>query len=61
MKQHENLKILAFVGLTGSGKSTAVENFTSKGFPKVYFGGVILDAMKDAGIEHTEENEKKIP
>ena len=26
MTQHENLKILAFVGLTGSGKSTAVEN-----------------------------------
>ena len=59
MKHHENLKILAFVGLTGSGKSTAVENFTQKGFPKVYFGGVILDAMKEAGIEHTEENERK--
>ena len=59
MTRHENLKILAFVGLTGSGKSTAVENFTSKGFPKVYFGGVILDAMKEAGIEHTEENERK--
>jgi dephospho-CoA kinase len=59
MKRHENLKILTFIGLTGSGKSTAVENFTNKGFPKVYFGGVILDAMKEAGIEHTEENEKK--
>ncbi|MGV9002097.1 MAG: AAA family ATPase [Candidatus Saccharimonadaceae bacterium] len=59
MTQHENLKILAFVGLTGSGKSTAVENFTNKGFPKVYFGGVILDAMEEAGIEHTAENEKK--
>lgn len=58
MKHHENLKILAFVGLTGSGKSTAVEHFTSKGFPKVYFGGVILNAMDEAGIEHTEENEK---
>jgi dephospho-CoA kinase len=55
---HENLKILAFVGLTGSGKSTAVAHFTEKGFPKVYFGGVILDAMSEAGIEHTEENEK---
>lgn len=55
---HENLKILAFVGLTGSGKSTAVEHFTRKGFPKVYFGGVILDAMTEAGLEHTQENEK---
>ncbi len=55
---HENLKILAFVGLTGSGKSTAVEHFTEKGFPKVYFGGVILDAMAEAGLEHTAENER---
>lgn len=54
----KNLKILAFVGLTGSGKSTAVEHFTSKGYPKVYFGGVILEAMTEAGLEHTQENEK---
>lgn len=58
MTHHENLKILAFVGLTGSGKSTAVEYFTEKGYPKVYFGGVILDAMTEAGLEHTQENEK---
>lgn len=58
MTHHENLKILAFVGLAGAGKSTAVEYFTEKGFPKVYFGGVILDAMTEAGLEHTQENEK---
>lgn len=58
MTHHENLKILAFVGLTGAGKSTAVEYFAEKGFPKVYFGGVILDAMTEAGLEHTQENEK---
>lgn len=58
MKHRENLKIIAFVGLTGSGKSTAVNYFTEKGFPKVYFGGVILDAMTEAGLEHTQENEK---
>lgn len=55
---HDNLKILAFVGLPGAGKSTAVEHFTQKGFPKVYFGGVVLEAMKDAGIEINAENEK---
>ena len=58
MTERENLKILAFVGLAGSGKSTAVEHFTQKGYPKVYFGGVILAAMKEAGIEITAENEK---
>lgn len=59
MTHHENLKILAFVGLAGAGKSTAVEYFTEKGYPKVYFGGVIYEAMKDAGIERTAESEKQ--
>ena len=58
MTHHENLKILAFVGLPGSGKSTAVEHFTEKGYPKVYFGGVVFEAMEKAGIEITPENEK---
>jgi len=58
MTHQDNLKILAFVGLTGSGKSTAVEYFTNKGFPKVYFGGIIYQAMAEAGIEKGEENEK---
>ena len=58
MSHPENLKILAFVGLTGSGKSTAVEHFTNKGYPKVYFGGIIYEAMAEAGIEKGEHNEK---
>lgn len=58
MKHHENVKIVAFVGLTGSGKSSAVEYLTAKGYPKVYFGGVVLDAMKKAGLEHTEAKEQ---
>lgn len=57
-QRYKNLKVLAFVGLAGSGKSTAIEHFTEKGYPKVYFGGVILDAMTEAGLEHTQENEK---
>jgi len=58
MTEHEDIKIIAFVGLTGSGKSAAVEHLTSQGYPKVYFGGVIYEAMKKAGIEQGEENEK---
>lgn len=50
MKHHENVKIVAFVGLTGSGKSTAVEYLTEKGIPKVYFGGIFYEAMKEAGL-----------
>lgn len=59
MKPHENVKIVAFVGLTGSGKSSAVEYLTNKGYPKVYFGGVIYQAMTEAGIERTAESETK--
>jgi dephospho-CoA kinase len=55
----DGAKILAFVGLSGSGKSEAVSYLTEKGYPKVYFGGVILSAMKEAGIEWTEANEKQ--
>ncbi|MDT4849915.1 Dephospho-CoA kinase [compost metagenome] len=58
MKHYENVKIVALVGLTGSGKSTAVDYLTNKGYPKVYFGGIVLDAMDKAGLEHTADNEK---
>ena len=52
-------KIIALVGLAGSGKSSAVEYLTEKGFPKVYFGGVIYQAMDEAGIEKTWDNQQK--
>jgi len=60
MKHHENVKIIAFVGLTGSGKSTAVEYLTQKGYPKVYFGGIVLDEVTKRGLELTQENEQPI-
>lgn len=60
MKHHENVKIVAFVGLTGSGKSTAVEYLTQKGYPKVYFGGIVLDEVAKRGLELTQENEQPI-
>lgn len=59
MSERRNLKIVALVGLAGSGKSTAVEYFTDRDYPKVYFGGIVLDAMREEGIEHTADNEKR--
>ncbi len=60
MSTHENLKIIAFVGLSGTGKTTAVEYLTEKGYPKVYFGGIVLDEVKRRGLELTQENEQPI-
>lgn len=60
MHKFDNTKIVAFVGLTGSGKSTAVEYLTEKGYPKVYFGGIVLDEVKRRGLELTQENEQPI-
>lgn len=55
----KHTQILAFVGLPGSGKSTAVEYFSKNGFPKVYFGGVVLEGMREEGIEINAESEKQ--
>lgn len=59
MSQHERVKIIAFVGLAGSGKSAAVEHLTQQGHPKVYFGGIIYKAMEEAGIEITWDSQKE--
>jgi len=59
MTHYDNTKILAFVGLAGSGKSSAVEYVTSKGYPKVYFDGIIYKAMEEAGVEVTWESQEK--
>ena len=58
MIRNKEIKIVAFVGLIGAGKSTAADYVTAKGYPKVYFGGVVLDAMIAHGIEDTQENER---
>lgn len=53
-------KVLAVVGMCGSGKSVACSMLEKKGYQKVYFGGVTLDELKKAGLEDTPENEKKM-
>ena len=60
MTKSRVVKIVAFVGLAGSGKSSAVEYMTEKDYPKVYFGGIVLDEVKRRGLELTQENEQPI-
>lgn len=58
MNHKENIKIIAFVGLAGAGKSSAIKHLTNQGYPKVYFGGVVLNAMIEAGLDQTPKNEQ---
>lgn len=55
----ENVKILAVVGMSGSGKSVVVDYLTEKGYPKVYFGGMIYKEMEKRGIERTADGESE--
>lgn len=50
MTQHEHPKIIAFVGLAGAGKTTAIEHFTENGFPKVNLAGDTAKAIEQ--IQH---------
>lgn len=60
MTDHEHpVKIIAFVGLAGSGKTSAVDHLTAKGHPKVYFGGIIYKAMREAGLEPGSDWERE--
>ena len=58
-KQERDVKILAVVGMSGSGKSVAVDHLTSLGYPKVYFGGMIYKEMERRGIERTPDGESE--
>lgn len=58
-KVERDVKILAVVGMSGSGKSVAVDHLTSLGYPKVYFGGMIYKEMERRGIERTPDGESE--
>jgi dephospho-CoA kinase len=47
MKAIKNAKIIALVGMTGSGKSAAVDYLANKGYPKVHSNGTIQQAIDE--------------
>jgi len=45
-------KVIAIVGMMGSGKGTAVEYLTKKyGWPSVYFGGMVYEEVARRGLD----------
>jgi dephospho-CoA kinase len=57
----QDKKIIAILGLPGSGK-TEVINYLLKKFnwPRVYFGDVTFDEVKKRGLEINEKNEREV-
>ena len=51
-------KIVAIVGMCGSGKSIASDYYEARGYKKVYFGGVTMEQLKKEELAITPENEK---
>ena len=54
-------KLIAVVGMSGSGKGGVTDFLEENGWTKIYFGGVTYRLMQEAGIERDIEgkNEKK--
>lgn len=56
-----NRKIIAVIGLPGSGKTETIDYLIKKfNWPKVYFGEVTFDEMKRRGLEINEKNEREV-
>ncbi len=53
-------KIIAMVGMTGSGKSIASKHLESLGYQMIYFGGLTYERMQAEGIEYTVESDKQM-
>jgi len=54
------MKLVAIVGMAGSGKSEAARIFEDNGFAKVRFGDVTDREISKRGLEINEENERYI-
>lgn len=51
-------KLVAIVGMCGSGKSVATTFFKDHGYEVIYFGGVTMKKLEEEDLEVTPENEK---
>ena len=54
------VKVIAIVGMAGSGKSEVSAVFESKGYARVRFGDITDEAVKAQGLPLTEKNERPV-
>lgn len=53
-------KIIAIVGMCGSGKSVLADELVKRGWGYVRFGQLTIDIIKEEGLEVNEANEKSV-
>jgi dephospho-CoA kinase len=54
------MKVIAIVGMPGSGKSVLSNYFRSKGYPVIRFGEIIINEIKRRGLPVTPLNEQRV-
>lgn len=52
-------KLIAIVGMSGSGKSIATDYLEEIGWKKLYFGGITYKLMEEAGVIRTEDGKSE--
>lgn len=58
MVSQSDIRLVGVVGMPGAGKTEAVEYVAAKGWPKVYFGGIMYDEMRKRNIDITPESQQ---
>ena len=53
-------KVIALVGMCGSGKSVVSDYYREKGYFYIYFGGITMEELKRRGMEVNPANEKMV-
>jgi dephospho-CoA kinase len=56
----DGMKVIAVVGMAGSGKSEIARFFNAKGYTTVRFGEITDEAVRQQGLPLTEENERPV-
>ncbi|MEM2138919.1 MAG: AAA family ATPase [Candidatus Woesearchaeota archaeon] len=54
------MKLIAIVGMTGSGKSELSKFFEKEGYKKIRFGDITEEIIKQKGLDVNETNEKAV-